>query len=286
MLGRPTGPFASWCVGWTKCLGQIALVAADTFSCAQLFLSFLYLVSMETTGTGYYPSNALVSCKARFSPSWHLPLSVVGRLSELGALFNLVGTIVFVAVLLLVTKKQQHFSWVLTSYQSNLSSGITSNTYICLLGLLPAVWSLLGYDSTAHMIEETKEADAVAGWPMPYAVALSGISGLPFLIALTICIQDVDQLTDPDNGFDGINIVAQLLWQAYKTRFDTGVASLSLFAIPLGANFISALYAITSASRMLFGFSRDQAVPFSSTWQKVDESSGVPCCAVWGVTGA
>ncbi len=39
------------------------------------------------------------------------------------------------------------------------------------------------------MIEETKEADAVAGWPMPYAVALSGISGLPFLIALTLCIQ-------------------------------------------------------------------------------------------------
>ncbi len=39
--------------------------------------------------------------------------------------------------------------------QSNPSSGITSNVYICLLGLLPAVWSLLGYDSTAHMIEET-----------------------------------------------------------------------------------------------------------------------------------
>ncbi len=107
MLGRPTGPFASWCVGWTNCLGQarwisdsltslhsvsvliagsldrypargvlhltyishictfrvlqIALVAADTFSCVQLFLSLLYLVSMETLGTGYYPSSALVS---------------------------------------------------------------------------------------------------------------------------------------------------------------------------------------------------------------------------------
>ena len=38
---------------------------------------------------------------------------------------------------------------------------------------------------------------------------------------------------------------------------------------------------IFSVCRMLFGFSRDQAVPFSSTWQKVDESSGVPCCAGW-----
>ena len=30
------------------------------------------------------------------------------------------GTIVFVAVLLLVTKKQQHFSWVLTHYEVDL----------------------------------------------------------------------------------------------------------------------------------------------------------------------
>jgi len=59
----------------------------------------------------------------------------------------------------------------------------------------------------------------------------------------------VDQLTDPDHSFDGINLVAQLLWEAYKIRFDTGIASLSLFAIPLGANFISALYAITFARR-------------------------------------
>ena len=57
---------------------QIALVAADTFSCAQLFLSFLYLVSMEVSGTGYYPSNALVSCRAHFSPSWHLVGASVG----------------------------------------------------------------------------------------------------------------------------------------------------------------------------------------------------------------
>lgn len=61
--------------------------------------------------------------------------------------------------------------------------------YICLLGLLPAAWSLLGYDSTAHMIEETKEADANAGWSMPYAVGISAVSGLPYIIALTLCVQ-------------------------------------------------------------------------------------------------
>lgn len=31
--------------------------------------------------------------------------------------------------------------------------------------------------------------------------------------------------------------------------------------------------------RMLFGFSRDQAVPFWWVWQRVDHSTGVPYCA-------
>ena len=62
-------------------------------------------------------------------------------------------------------------------------------------------------------------------------------------------LQDVSQLTDPDNGFDGINVVAQILWEAFKTRFNTGSASLLLLAIPMGANFICALQSITSASR-------------------------------------
>ncbi|KAL3160167.1 hypothetical protein ABBQ32_010933 [Trebouxia sp. C0010 RCD-2024] len=159
------------------------------------------------------------------------------------------GTVIFVTVLLLVTEEQQRVSWLLTNYQSNPSSGITSQVYICLLGLLPAAWSLLGYDSTAHMIEETKEADANAGWSMPYAVGISAVSGLPYIIALTLCVQDVDKVTDPDNGFDGINIVAQILWQAFSARFGTGAGSLLLLAIPMGANFICALHSVTSASR-------------------------------------
>ena len=79
----------------------------------------------------------------------------------------------------------------LAPLQNNPESGISSNVYICSLGLLTAVWSLVGYDSTAHMIEETKQADTTAGWPMLYAIGLAAVSGLPFLLALTLCLQVV-----------------------------------------------------------------------------------------------
>lgn len=73
--------------------------------------------------------------------------------------------------------------------QSNPASGIKSNTYVVLVGLAAASWPLMGYDAAAHLIEETKSADTVAGRPMPWTVALSVISGLIYILALGLCIQ-------------------------------------------------------------------------------------------------
>lgn len=45
MLGRPTGPFASWCVGWTNCLGQARLVQ-DSLTSLHL-MSILIAASLD-----------------------------------------------------------------------------------------------------------------------------------------------------------------------------------------------------------------------------------------------
>ena len=73
--------------------------------------------------------------------------------------------------------------------QPNTSAGISSTLYICLLGMLTATWSFTGYDSAAHLIEETQAADTCAGYPMLYAILLSFAVGLVYLLTLTICIQ-------------------------------------------------------------------------------------------------
>lgn len=73
--------------------------------------------------------------------------------------------------------------------QSNPSAGIPNNIYIVLLGLLTACWSFTGYDASAHLTEETIAADATAGWPMLYAIAVSFAVGLAYLLSLTLCIQ-------------------------------------------------------------------------------------------------
>lgn len=55
--------------------------------------------------------------------------------------------------------------------------------------MLTATWSFAGYDSAAHLIEETMAADTTAGYPMLYAIVLSFAVGLVYLLTLTICIQ-------------------------------------------------------------------------------------------------
>ena len=47
----------------------------------------------------------------------------------------------------------------------------------------------MGYDSVAHLIEETKSADAVAGRPIPWAIGGSFLTGLVYILTLTVCIQ-------------------------------------------------------------------------------------------------
>ncbi len=69
------------------------------------------------------------------------------------------------------------------------ASGVASNTYICLLGVLTACWSLIGYDASAHMIEETVSAEAIAGYPMLLAIGGSFLTGLVLILTLTLCLQ-------------------------------------------------------------------------------------------------
>lgn len=71
--------------------------------------------------------------------------------------------------------------------QTNAASGITSPVYTALVGLLSSCWVLLGYDGGGHMMEETQSADAVGGRIIPWAVIAGAVSGLIYLVSITMC---------------------------------------------------------------------------------------------------
>ncbi len=67
---------------------------------------------------------------------------------------------------------------------------INSNGWVAFLsGIIMSTWSLLGYDASAHMIEETLSADVAAKWSFILTTGLSIGSGFLYLLALCIGIR-------------------------------------------------------------------------------------------------
>uniref|UniRef100_M8C558 Putative amino-acid permease n=1 Tax=Aegilops tauschii TaxID=37682 RepID=M8C558_AEGTA len=124
--------------------------------------------------------------------------------------------------------------------------GIHSKAYIMAVGLLMSQYSVLGYDASAHMIEETNGADESGLIGVISAVALSSIFGWIYLVALTLVA----------------------LYTTFRARYNSGVAAVACLGVIVGAMFLCGIGAITSNSRMGYALSWDVAMPYSYVWRR------------------
>ncbi|KAL0027332.1 hypothetical protein WJX79_001331 [Trebouxia sp. C0005] len=251
MLGGNYGPFVSWMVGWINLLGQVAIVAGSAFVFVEVLAACLFLFTRDVNNNGYYPSSGMqlyifAGLLAVSAAVNSAPLKFLVRVAKVGALWQVLGTFTMVGVMLALTPRQQKWVWVLTDFRSAASYGITSNVYTVLIALSSGLPTC---------------------WPSPSVFRMCKAS-LTHLGALV-----------------KVNSVALILWDIFEARYGSGVGAVLLLLLPLGCSLFCAIHTITSASRMLYGFSRDQAVPFWWIWQKVDDQ-GVPVHAVWGITFA
>jgi amino acid transporter len=127
------------------------------------------------------------------------------------------------------------------------------------------------------MSEETKGAEHAAARGLWQAIFYSAIGGWIVLLAFLYAVQDADAVTAGGGG------VAVIFAQALSAEW----AGVVLLIASFGQLFCCTS-ALTSASRMMFAFSRDGAVPGSKKWSKVDKNK-VPrnavlaCAAVAGL---
>nr|CAB3475405.1 unnamed protein product [Digitaria exilis] len=127
-----------------------------------------------------------------------------------------------------VAKERASAGFIFTHFNVDDGTGIKDKAYILALGLLMSQYSIVGYDASAHMTEETKNADWSGPMGIITSVALSSVFGWVYLVALTSLVtDDIPYLLDPGNDAGGY-AVAQALYDAFHGRFGTGVGGLSL----------------------------------------------------------
>jgi amino acid transporter len=190
-----------------------------------------------------------------------------------------VGASVIVLILILVPDQHQSFSYVFTERFNNsgFSGGSTSSLAfwfaIVPFGFLLTQYTITGFDASAHLSEETGAASMAAAKGIWRSIAYSVLGGYILLLCVVFAIPDNAQ-GQPDNAGVGAGGVAYIFTQAMGNKW----GALVLF-ISASAQFFCATSCMTSASRMLFAFSRDGAVPGSKRWSALT-AKRVPANAV------
>ncbi len=256
-------------LGWfTACfntIGQFAVLAGIDYGLAQFLIGVFGWSTSMAFVTALY--TVLLFTHAGLN---HIGIKVVAWLNNFSAWYHIV--VVFILIGALCVKGfVQPLSFLFTYQSADPKMLHMPPSYIFLIGLLLAQWTLAGYDAAAHVSEETQNPRKNAPWGIVLAVGISIVFGFVMLSAVTLSISDLAQVTAMGDGaFTGI----------LKLRLGENFGKILSLAIA-GAMWLCGLGCMTSASRMVYAFARDGGLPFSKTWAKVSTRHRVPANAIW-----
>ncbi|TYI33467.1 hypothetical protein ES332_A04G135000v1 [Gossypium tomentosum] len=230
LCGNEWGPVVSWFTGWFNIVGQWAVTTSVDFSLAQLIQVIILLSTGGKNGGGYEASKYVVIAFHGAILSMHaiinsLPISVLSFFGQLAAVWNLLGVVLLMILIPSVATERASAKFVFTHFNTDNGEGINSKVYIFVLGLLMSQYTLTGYDASAHMTEETKNADKNGPKGIISAIGISIIFGWGYLLGITFAVTDIPYLLSEDNDAGGYAI-AEIFYLAFKNRYGSGVGGI------------------------------------------------------------
>ena len=264
-------PEISWLCGWLNLLGQIAGTASTEYGCAQLLLA---AVSMGSDFSYIPTDDHTVGVMAAITV-FHgfintLNTSILEKITRGYVIFH-IGILVSCCIALLVKTKDKHSSSYVWTNTTD-SSGWSPVGFSFLFGFLSASWTMTDYDATAHIAEEIQNPEIKAPWSIAGALGLTYIGGWLYTIVLSYCVGDITKtLASP---------IAQPVAQIFYDNLGKGGGIFFTVAAFIILSF-TGITAIQSGARTVWAFSRDELLPFSRVWYKINKTTQTPLNAVW-----
>ncbi|KAJ7641715.1 APC amino acid permease [Roridomyces roridus] len=274
MLSRPkNAPIASWITGWFNLLGQVAVTTGISFACAN------FLSTVCTFKTGFEPTSrttigiyaAVLVAQGTINT---FGVRILHHLNNISVWWHAIGTFSLVVAILAKAPTHQSGTFVFQTFIDGTGGwgDRASHAYVVVIGILMAQYTLTGFDASAHMTEETKNAAMAGSIGIVMAIGVSAVLGWFLLLGLLFCIQDLDTTLSSPTG----QPVAQILLDSVGEN-----GAIVLMVIIIGAMFFCGTFSITSNSRMMYAFSRDGALPGSKFFNYVSEDWKSPIRTVW-----
>lgn len=129
-----------------------------------------------------------------------------------------------------------------------------SPAYVACIGVLMSQYTITGFDASAHLSEETRNAAWSAPIGVLSSVGFSAVFGFFLLLCYLFSIQDFDSTVGTSTG----QPVLQILLDIFGEN-----GAIVLFTLIILCVWHCGLFSMTSNSRMMFAFSRSTLeVPF------------------------
>lgn len=271
--------FWGWLTAWLNLLGLITVLGAINIGTAYFFAGTFGSMFGFTGSDGQVVVFVAVITiiQAIFN---HIGIKATTFLTDISGYIIFATTAVLVlACLFFAPAIDISRLWTFTNYSGEIGGNVfpqsDSMGYLFLLCLLLPVYTITGYDASAHTSEETKNAATSVPKGIVTAVFWSSIVGWVMICAITLAIPDL--ATAAGQG-----------WGMFFATMDAILPAglkMALYFFIFIAQLLCGLATVTSASRMLFAFSRDDGVPGASkALSTVSPKYRTPVNAIWTAT--
>ena len=301
------GKFWGWLTAWTNLLGLLFVIPAVNVILygfiRDLFFSGIlgWDVSGWTNNTMFIWVAAITAAQCLLN---HFGIKLTTLLTDISGYLIFVISIILTFLLFTHVKSFDLAKAFAFANTTGDAGGGVAPAYgvilAILMGMLYPLFTITGFDASAHTSEETRDAQGTVHKGMMQSVFWSLVFGFLLALGMTMALPSVyDALAaDPIQTIlsaDAMKALAAipggpapadmavLGWSSFSVLFNTLIAPSFLGKIcAIGiilANFFCALSAVTSTSRMIYAFARDRGIP--GFLASVSPTYRTPIAAIW-----
>jgi amino acid transporter len=260
---RLANPRIGWGFGWISfCYFGISVVTIDNALASQALMPLLGMASDEGTARVITLVILLIQTVLAIAST-----RIVGILNALA-----VGVEISIVSVLVIALMIAFATTGLGSASNLASRGITAGetNYFgigggLMLAMLMGLTTLTGFDAAANLAEEAKDPYRNVPRAIVGSVIAAGVLGLLFLIALTVAIPNIGQISRSGEA------VAQIL----NEQLGSLVERMLLVAITF-AFFACGMVVLATGSRLIYAMSRDGRFPFHRMMRQVNTRTQTP----------
>jgi amino acid transporter len=263
-----------WVTAWLNLLGLITVLGAINVGTWTFFMG-AFGPKLGIENTLLTQTIFLIIITGGQALINHMGIRLTARLTDFSGWLIFFGSIL-IAVVCLIAADSWDFSRLFSfrNYSGEAGGNVwpaVSNGWVFALGLLLPIYTITGYDASAHTSEETFKAAHSVPRAMVMSVVWSALFGYLFLASFVLMLPDMDQA-----AAQGWNV---FFW-AFDQQVSSGVKEF-VYLVVFVAQLLCGLATVTSASRMIFAFARDGGLPGSKSLSKVSPTYRTPVAAIW-----